>query len=248
MLWRWQFSNGSTTSIGSPASCRGPRFGASLVILVRWLSPCAVAEKNDLRRLRADAPRLLRQTATKGPRTLLWRQTGLPCLGPAPGPVLTVRGREKRTLGLARRQPSLHQTLCLLRGPALSPNPDQGGGRGTLPRLARRQGVGQAIHAGATPPDRQTGAEGDRHRRDRRRQGTPIPHRGQRLGAGPSDLVRRQGSLRSQPGRVLCLAWPGKMRQNTLGRHGHVAAVSQLCPQEGPCAEGHDPVRQSFTS
>ena len=86
----------------------------------------------------------------------------------------------------------------------------QGGGRGTVPRLARRQGTGQAVHARATPSGRNPGTPGHRHRRDRHRQGTQVSHRGQRPGAGPAHLVRRPGPLRSEPGRVLRLARPEK--------------------------------------
>ena len=86
-----------------------------------------------------------------------------------------------------------------------------GGRRGAAPRLAHRQGAGQAVHAGATPPGGLPGAAGHRHRRDRRRQAAQLPHRGQRPGAGAADLVRRQGPLRGEPGRVLRLARPQEM-------------------------------------
>ncbi len=66
---------------------------------------------------------------------------------------------------------------------------------------------------------------GHRHRRNRRRQGAPVPHRRQRPGAWSSHLVWRRGPFRGQPGRVLCLAGPRKMRQNPRGGHGHVAGV-----------------------
>src|SRR3954471_18374313 len=152
MLSRWQNSSSSRTSIGSPGLFPSPGSGASLVIPWRWSSPSSAAEKNGLRRLRASVSDLLRQAAPACPGSLLWRQACLPRLSPAQGPVLAVRGREERTLGLARRQPAVHQALRLLRGPALSRNPRQGGGRGTLPRLAHRQGAGQAVHARAAPP------------------------------------------------------------------------------------------------
>src|SRR5262249_39930922 len=50
-------------------------------------------------------------------------------------------------------------------------------------------------------------------------------HRGQRPVAGPADLVRWQGPLRNEPGRVLRLARPEKMRQDPPGGHGYVAGV-----------------------
>ena len=120
-------------------------------------------------------------------------------------------GVKRERLGVAGRQPAVHQAVRLLRGQALPREHRQGGRRGTAPRLAYRQGAGQAVHARATPPGRLPGAAGHRHRRDRRRQGAQLPHRRQRPGAGTAHLVRRQGPLRGEPGRVLRLARPREM-------------------------------------
>ncbi len=141
MLWRWHNSNGSATSIGFPALCPSHGYGGSLVIPWRCLSPSSAAEKNGVRCLRSGVSQPLRQAATTGTRSFLWRQTGLSCLPRAQGSVFTV-WREERAVGLARRQPAVHQAVRLPGWPTLSPHPPQGGGRGTLPRLARRQGAG----------------------------------------------------------------------------------------------------------
>src|SRR5712692_5759587 len=196
MLLRWPSSSNSTTSIASPVAFRTPRSGASTVILMPWLSPCAAAEKNGLLRLRASVLDPLRPAAAAGPRSLLWRQACLSRVLLTQGPMSAVRWREDRTVGLARRQSLLYQALRLLRGPSLPRNPHQGSGRGTLSPLADGQGSGQAVHAGTTPPGRHSRSPGHRHRRDRHCQGAPVPHRGQRLGARPAHLVRRPGPLR----------------------------------------------------
>src|SRR5207253_2672043 len=174
MLSRWPNSSYSTTCIGFPVSYPCPESEAASVTPAPWLSPCSAVEKNALRRLRPGVSQPLRQAAPTGPRSLLWRQTRLSCLFPPQGPVRTVWGREKRTPGLAGRQSAVHQAVRLLRGPPLSPDTYQGSGRRTLPRLARRQGTGQAVPACATPPRGNPGAPGHRHRRDRRRQGAEV--------------------------------------------------------------------------
>src|SRR5260221_9781785 len=154
MLERWPYSSGFRTFIGSPALYLFPGFGGCSVIPGRWLSPCNAAEKIYLRHLRPGVSQSLRQAAAPGPRSLLWGQTRLPRLPLAPGPVLAVPRREKRTLGLAGRQPAVHKALCLLRGTAVSPEFHQGGGRGTLPRLTGGHGGGQAVHTRPTPEGR----------------------------------------------------------------------------------------------
>ena len=244
MLLRWRNSGSSRTSTGFPASglFRGS-VGCS-VTRRPCVSRSSGAEKNGLWRLRSKLSQSLRQAPPPRPRSLLWRQAGLSVLLPAPGPVFTVREREERTARLVGRQSAVHQAVRLLRRPTLPADHGQGSGRGTLPGLACRQGVGQAVHARAVAPGRQPRSASDRDRRDRHRQGAPVPNRGQRSGAWPGHLVRRQGSFRSEPGRVLHLAWPGKMRKNTLGGHGHVEGVPQFHPQGRECSAGHDPVRQ----
>ena len=147
MLSRWQNSSCSMTCIASPASCLCPGSEASLVSPWRWSSPSSAAEKNSLRRLRRGVSQPLRQAATTRARSLLRGQTCLSPFSPAPRPVLAVWGREERTVGLAGRQPPLHQAVRLLRGPTLPHDHPQGSGRGTVPRLGCCQGVGQAVHA-----------------------------------------------------------------------------------------------------
>src|SRR5271169_1938520 len=129
MLLRWLNSSNSATSTASRASYPSPRSEVSLVIPARWSSPCVGAEKNALRRLRASVSNLLRPATPAGPGSLLRRQACLPRLLSASGSVLAVRGREERTVGLARRQPAVHQAVRLLRGPTLSRNSYQGGSR-----------------------------------------------------------------------------------------------------------------------
>src|SRR5262249_39487564 len=187
----WPKSSDSRTSTAFPASSPNPRSEVSSATPWLWSSPSAGAEKNALWRLRTSLPHLLRQAAAPRPRLVLWRQTGLSRLPGAQGRLLPVRWREARTARLACRQPPVHQAVRLLRGPALPRNHGEGGGRGTAPRLAYRQGAGQAVHAGATPASRQPRAAGHWYRRDRHRQGASVPHRGQRPGTGPPHLVRR---------------------------------------------------------
>src|SRR5579871_5120985 len=120
MLLRWQSSSSSRTCTGSPVSCLFPTFAGCLASPERCCSRYDAAEKNAVWRLRSGVSQPLRQATTASPRSLLWRQTRLPCFPSPQGPVLAVRRREERRLGLAGRQPAVHQTLRLLRGPPVS--------------------------------------------------------------------------------------------------------------------------------
>jgi hypothetical protein len=231
MLWRWPISSDSLISIGSQASFLFPRFAASLVTPERWLSLFSAVEKNSLWSVWSRSFHLLRQAATLGPRSLLWRQTRLPRLPHSQGPVRPVWHREKRGVGLACRQPVLHPALRFLRGPTLPRDHGQGGGGRSVPGLACGQGTRQAVHGRTSASDRMSCSPGHRHRRDRHCQGAQVPHRGQRPGASAADLVRRPGPFRSEPGRVFRLAGPEKVPENTLGGHGYVACLPQLHPQ-----------------
>ena len=201
-------------------------------------------EKNGLRRLRACLSHLLRPAASSSARSLLWRQARLSRLPDSPGLVLAVWRREERTAGLAGRQSFLHQAVRLLRGPTLPRKHRQGRGRGTAPRLAHRQGAGQAVHARTTAPCRQ-----------------PAPTvigideiaiaKGHSYRIVVSDLKRGRpiwfgGQDRSEASMDEFFAWlgPKKCQENPPGGHGHVEGVPQLHPQGGQCSAGHDPVRQ----
>ena len=243
---RWQNSSNSTTSTASPASSpdrqgpgrlRRPAGGGHHPPPPPKKTVCGVCGQ-----VVSD---LLRQAATARPRPLLWRQARLPRLLGAPGPVPAVRRREERTLGLAGRQPALHQAVRLLRGPTLPRDaPSRRWPRNcyldwhTVKELDKQYMREQLRRAG-TPAPRVIGIDEIAIAK-----GHQLPHRRQRPGAGPADLVRRQGPLRGEPGRVLRLARPGEMRQNPPGGHGHVEGVPQLHPQGGQRPAGHDPVRQ----
>src|SRR5580700_2297021 len=134
-MHRWQNSNDSWTFTASPASSHGPPFAASSAIPWPSSSPLSAAEKNALWRLRASVSHLLRQTAPPCPRLGLWRQACLSRFPGAKGFLLRVWRSETRTDRLARRQPVLHQTLRVLRRPAVPRDYGQGSGRRSVPRL-----------------------------------------------------------------------------------------------------------------
>ena len=135
----WLNSSDSSTSTVTLASSPRPRSTVSSVTPERWSSLSSAAEKNDMRCLRPGLSQPLRQAAPTGPRPFRWRQTCLPRRPSAQGPVFMVRGREERTLGLAGRQPAVHQGLCLLRGPTLPPAQHPRNTLGSFWKLSRHR-------------------------------------------------------------------------------------------------------------
>src|SRR5713101_6686261 len=241
---RCQQRDSCATSIASQDLSLPPRCMGSLEIPTPWSLPSSGAEKNGVRSMWASVFGLLRSTATPGPGSFLWRQAGLSRLLHSPGPVPLVLCREERKSGLARRQSFLQQTFCLLRGTTLPGQFRQSSGRRVVLGLAHGQRAGQAVHDGTTAACQPAAAHGNWHRRNRHRQRPQLPHRGQRSDPWPTHLVWRRRSLRAKHGRLLYLARPRQIQQNSLGRHGHVEGVPQLHPQGRKCSASLDHLRQ----
>src|SRR5438445_4994288 len=150
--------------IGSLASVRLPSFERWILMSMPSDYVCRAAEKNDLRRLRTTASKLLRSASSVGPRPRLRRSTSLSGILPSKGFVSELRGRETRTPRLVGRQPALYETVRLRGGTALPRDDGEGCRRGDGPGLADGQGPRQAIHGRAASASGRSSPEGDRHR------------------------------------------------------------------------------------
>ena len=145
--------------------------------------PSVGAQKNGLRGVWAHAPHVVRPQDTPGARPALRRSADLSRRRGTARRLPPVRRREARTARLARGQSALHPALCALRGQAVPQCLDQGGGGRFAPRLARGQGDGQALHAGASGPGRRAATGRDRDRRNLDSQRARLSHHRQRFGA-----------------------------------------------------------------
>ena len=154
-------------------------------------------------------------------------------------------GGVKRETLVAGRQSVLHQAVRLLRRPAMPRDHASRRLPRNCPRLAHRQGTGEAVHAGATPAGRHARSE-------------VIGIDEISIGKGHnyrivvSDLIRGRpiwfgGKDRSesQHGRASSRGWDPRRCKDPPGRHGHVEAVPQLHPQGGARPAGR---RSSTTS
>src|ERR1700681_737396 len=83
------------------------------------------AQKNSMRPVWANALGMLRSARAAGTRSVLWRCAHLSGARGAARAVLKLCWSEARAVGVAGGQPFLYQTLCLLRGSALSLGNDQ---------------------------------------------------------------------------------------------------------------------------
>src|SRR5665647_176757 len=217
IIFRWPTHRSDSGACGtrtcSPAFAPNPRCAVSSVIRRRASSRSHGAQKNGLRVLRANSFGLVRPAYTAGSRSAVRRHAHLPGdRGPA-GAMPQLRQGEARAARFPGGQPALYETLCPLRGPALSAGDDQGHCGGAEARLGYGQDVREAVHASPARPRGQAGAQGDRHRRDL------DPHHSYRIVV--SDLIRRRpiwfgGEDRSEASMAQFYDWLGPKKSRGI--------------------------------
>src|SRR5262245_35144533 len=134
--------------IASRAFVRVPPSEESLVTPRCESCGSSAGGKNHLWHLWALPAGVLRSQGALDTGPALWRHAGLPGGGDPAGVLPELRQGETRETGVAGRQPPVHPTLCLVRGPAVPGGPDSSGGPGIVAGLAHGQGAGEAVHAG----------------------------------------------------------------------------------------------------
>jgi hypothetical protein len=139
------------------------RYPVSLVTPKPGSSDSPDGKKNNLRMLRYGTADLLRPQAPLGPRPFLWRHAHLPRTGDSACFVPKVRQGEAGEICLLGQQSVLHQALCLLRRQALQHLHSQGCSPGVASGPQDGQRSGKTVHAGETPPCRQSQTQDDRH-------------------------------------------------------------------------------------
>ena len=115
-----RISGVARTSMPSPDFVLALGCAAFSVIRKRGSSPWSGGEKNGVRCLRDGAAGLVRPAHAASSRPVLWRYTGLPRTGGAPGSLSALWQGEARATGFPGRQSVLHEAIRLLRRPALS--------------------------------------------------------------------------------------------------------------------------------
>jgi len=232
------------TRIAFQASVRAQRYKASSVIRGPASSVYIGGGKNCLRSLWLLRASLVRPQAAPSPRLGVWRPSDL-LEGRDPAYRLQeMRQGEAGEAGLARTQSVLQQTLRLLRGTALPSRDYQGHCQRNASGLVDGQEVRDAVHEGTAPQSGEPSSQGDRNRRDLDSEGTHVPDRGQRSAASAANLVRRQGPLRKEHGRVLQVVGTQEEQADSTCGHGHVESVPQLHPQGRACVTSRHFIRQ----
>src|SRR2546422_6154077 len=139
------------------ASAHGvPSTASSVTLRPASFASCG-GGKNTLWGLWARAEGLLRPQGAQAPRPVVWRYPGLPGGRGTTRAVSQLRSGEAGEAVLGGRQSLVHQTLCLLRRTPVSHGDYPRRGAGGASGLAGGQGIGQAVHAGATAPARDAG-------------------------------------------------------------------------------------------
>jgi len=135
-------------------------FWVSSVIPKRGSYDSPGGEKNNMWSLWYDLPYALRPEDPPSSRPLLRRYADLPGGGDPSSFLSQVSESEARKAGLAGRLSLLYQAVCLLRGPSLPRFEYPGRGQRVAFGLEDRQILGEAIHARAGAPGRNTWTQG----------------------------------------------------------------------------------------
>ena len=161
MRFSWENINSYGIFIAFRDSVRSTPFREFLGIpMPESLGLCA-GEKKFLWRLWFDSPCLLRPKDSESPGPFLRWPAHFSGNGNPPSFLSPVRKSETGAAGLVGRSAFLHQTLCPLRGAAVSGFEPPGYCPGAAPGLEDGQGPGDAVYAGATAQGGIAGAEGD---------------------------------------------------------------------------------------
>lgn len=150
----------------SGASSATPKRGSS-----HWF---AAQKKDHLWCLWPGALRMVRPQHAASSRPVLCGYARLSGGRGTSRPLSKLRQGEAGAARLPGRQPAVHQAVCLLRRTALPQRHRAGRGPRTAPGLARRQGVGQAIHGGSTGPGRHRDPVRSASTKSRFAKGTPT--------------------------------------------------------------------------
>src|SRR5262245_6050970 len=121
----------------------------------------SAAGKNRLWHLWARPAGVLRSQGALDTGPALWGHTALSGGGDPTSALPELWQGETREAGVAGRQSAVHQTLCLVRGPAVAGCPDPGGSTGTAAGLAYGQETGETVPAGTTAASRDSQPAGD---------------------------------------------------------------------------------------
>lgn len=176
--------------IASPGFGPAPRSPGSSVIRGRGSSPSPGAQKNTLRNLRAPAPQLVRSEDAPRAGSLVRRSPHLPGRRTPARGLPALRDGEAGAARLPGRLAVLHQTLCLLRRPALPGLYDSGCRARDAPELENHQGARDAVHARAAAALGRGGARSGLAARIARKRASTCSSRG------------------SGRGRVRAFSWP----------------------------------------
>ncbi len=212
-------------NIGTPDFVREQGYTGYLETRRHGSSDLSAGKKNDMRLLRDNTAKPLRQEGTAHTGSVLRGCADLSGGGGSACPVPEMREGETRETGLAGQQSLLYEEICLICGAEMSNGDRQGCREGTEAGLAYGQSVRQRIHGGATTTQSSSSSPCYRDRRSIVTEGSYLSDRRQRPGERTANLVRRDRPFGRESRYVLRVAWFEEDQEDTPGSHGHVESL-----------------------
>ena len=164
MINGWENRDDYWTNIASRDFDRNLKYRVYLGTRSLGLSGSRGSKKNDLRMLRCETSKPLRQESAADAGSVLWGCSDIPGSRGAESPVQEVWDSETRETVLAGEQSLLHETICLPRGTEVSSHDHQGCSKRIEAGLAHGKDTGKRVHAGAAATQSSGSAKGNRDR------------------------------------------------------------------------------------
>lgn len=192
MIFEWVKREDYWTNISSPDFDRDLRYRGYLETRGQGLYGLRGYKKNGMWLLRQSSSELLRQDKTTDTGFVVRGCPDIPGGGSQAGQVQTVQESETGETPMAGKQSILHKAVFILCGEEVPNHDRQGCRERTQTGLACAQGIGEGIYVGTASAQSGGSAAHNRDRRNIFAEGTYLSDRGQRSGAGASDLAWRQ--------------------------------------------------------
>lgn len=191
MIFRWVKREDYWTSISSSDFVRDLRYRGYSETRGHGSSNLKGLKKNGMWLLRYYTSELLRQGNATDTGFILWGCPDISGGGSQAGSVQKVWKSETGEAPMSGKQSFLHKAIFLLRGEEMPKHDRQGRCERIEAGLARSQGIGEGIHAGAASEKPSGSASGNRHRRTILAERTYLSDIGKRPGAKTANLVWR---------------------------------------------------------
>lgn len=219
-------------SIGSPDFIQQRKFRGSLVIRGQELFTSNAVKKKCVRLLWNELPVILRSEDSSSSGSALRRDASLSGDGASANLLQAVWQSETGESVMVVEESVLHEKVLFVCRETLSRLNDPGCRQGVEARLGYGQGIGEAIHAGATTEGRDSSTTCNRRGRDIDTERAYVSDCGERFDPAEGDLVWRTEQFGKRHGPFLPVAGSQEGQEDQAGRDGYVEGLCEVRQKE----------------